>query len=518
MSKIRIYSSIVLLSVLTAVSCGGKYQVLSEVERLLETDPAQADSLLSAIPLPDGKRMRAWYAILRTQADYKNYKDIPDDTMISESCDYYGSRKKSYHAAMAWYSRGCVLSLTDDELGTINSYLTARDLFPDTLNRYYVICEHNIGKQYLARHLYSEAKPILELSLKNAQTIGDNVTAAYSQYNIALIDLYEKHFDKAEDAFCQLAGNTFLSKILRIETNLQLAKIQLHHYGNTDRALLYVDRYINEIGFPTGAGYSIKADIYYAAGKYDSAYFYYQKSLECDTELSTESNNYSRLPELSLMLGQGDKAAYYLDKYRDCLERQQERYNQDSILALNLRHNIEKYEIRHKEVKKRYLILSTSLILITVLALILIILFIENRRRKQYDLLYDSLIRRQIAPEIQEDSLEKALESSRLLFMNSVGYTLLQELSVVDRVPESSELSVIRHNTELYFEKPITKMKGAVNSLSNTEVMYCIYRYMGVNWRLCMELINRSANYSGRLKQYILKKIPEEWGALFFKN
>lgn len=518
MSKIRIYSSIVLLSVLTAVSCGGQYQGLSEVEMLLETNPAKADSLLSTIPLPDGKRMRAWYAILCTQADYKNYKDIPDDAMISEACDYYGSRKKSYRAAMAWYSRGCVLSLTDDELGTINSYLTARDLFPDTLNRYYVICEHNLGKQYLARHLYSEAIPILEQSLKNAQTIGDDVIAAYSQYNIALIDLYEKRFDMAEDAFCQLADNNHLPNILRTETNLQLAKIQLHYYGNTDKALQYVDRYINEVGFPTGAGYSIKADIYYAAGKYDSAYFYYQRSLECDTELSTESNNYSRLPELSLMLGYSDKTAYYIVQYKDCLERQQERYNQDSILALNLRHNIEKYEMRHKEVQKRYLILSTSLILITVLALILIILFIENRRRRQYDLLYDSLIRRQIAPEMKEDSLEKALESSRSLFMNSVGYTMLQELSVIDRVPESSELSVIRHNTELYFEKPITIMKSAVTSLSDTEIMYCIYRYMGVNWRLGMELINRSANYSGRLKQYILKKIPEEWDTLFFKN
>ena len=518
MSKIRIHSLIMLLTVLATVSCGGRNRELSEVERLLETDPLKADSLLSSIPSPESKRTRALYAVLRTQTDYKNYRDIPDDAMIGEACNYYGSRKKSYLAAMAWYSRGCVLSLTDDELGTINSYLTARDLFPDTLNRYYVICEHNLGKQYLARHLYSEAKPMLELSLKNARTIGDDVIAAYSQYNIALIDMYEKRFDNAEAAFSQLAGNNCLSKLLCTETNLQLAKIQLHHHGNTDKALYYVDRYINEVGFPTGAGYSIKADIFYAAGKYDSAYFYYLKSLECETELSTESNSYSRLPELSLMLGQEDKTAYYIEKYRDCLERQQERYNLDSLLALNLKHNIDKYENMHKEVKKRYLILSTSLILITFMALILIILYLENRRRRQYEQMRDSLIRRQIAPEIQEDSLEKALESSRLQFMNSMGYTLLQELSIVDRAPESSELTVIRHDTELYFEKPITIMKGAAASLSSTEIMYCIYRNLGVNWRLCMELINRSASYSGRLKQYILKKIPEEWNTLFFKN
>ena len=506
------------LMIPAAVSCGGHQRELAQIERLLETNPSQADSLICTISMPKGKRAKALYAILSTQCDYKNYRDIPDDDLIAHACNYYGTRKKSYHAAMAWYSRGCVLSLTDDELGTINSYLTARDLFPDTLNRYYVICEHNLGKQYLAKHLYSEALPILELSLKNAQTIGDDVIAAYSQYNIALIDLYEKRFDKAETAFGQLAGNNYLPKVLCTETTLQLAKIQLHHHENTDKALYYVNRYINEAGFPTGAGYSIKADVFYAAGKYDSAYFYYLRSLECETELSTESNNYSHLPELSLMLGHEDKTVYYIEKYRDCLERQQERYNLDSLLALNLKHNIDKYEMRNKEVRKRYLILSTSLILITVMALILIILYHENRRRRQYEQMCDSLIRRQIAPEIQGDSLEKALESSRLQFMNSMGYTLLQELSVVDRAPESSELSVIRHDTELYFEKPITIMKGAATTLSGTEVMYCIYRYLGVNWRLCMELINRSASYSGRLKQYILKKIPEEWNTLFFKN
>ncbi len=59
-------------------------------------------------------------------------------------------------------------------------------------------------------------------------------------------------------------------------------------------------------------------------------------------------------------------------------------------------------------------------------------------------------------------------------------------------------------------------MKATVPSLSQTEVMYCIYRYLGVNWRLCMELIHRSQSYSGRLKQYILKKIPSEWEKLLF--
>ena len=519
MGRTRINSILLWFIALVALSsCGGQQRELAQVERLLETNPAQADSLLSTMAVPDGKRMWALYAILRTQADYKNYRDIPDDELITEACHYYGTRKKDYHAAMAWYSRGCVLSLTDDDLGAIESYLTARDLFPDTLNRYYVICEHNLGKQYLARHLYDEAMKMLELSLKNAQTIGDNVISAYSRYNIALIDLYERRFQKAEQAFLILESNPYLPELLRIETNLQLSKIQLHYHADTDQALQYVNRYIYGVGFPSGAGYSIKADAFYAAGLYDSAYSYYHRSLGCETELSTESNSYSRLPELSLMLGHEDSTVYYMDKYKDCLERQHERYNQNSITILQLRHNLEKSEMLHREEKKRYVILTVSIIAVAILALSLLYLYQENRRRRRYDQLCDSLIRRRISGEIPEDSFETALASSRQLFMGSIGYTMLQELSSVDRVPESSELSVIRHNTELYFEKPIAIMKAVVPSLSQIEVMYCLFRYLGVNWRLCMELVNRSPSYSGRLKQYILKKIPSEWVKLLFQN
>ena len=366
--------------------------------------------------------------------------------------------------------------------------------------------------------MYDEAMNMFELSFKNALTIRDDVTAAYSKYNIALIDLYEKRFQKAEAAFVKLSSNPDLPELLRTETDLQLSKIQLHHHKDPGKALQYVNRYINELDYPSGAGYSIKADAFYAAESYDSAYHYYLLSLKCDTELSTESNDYSHLPELSLMLGHEDSTLYYMDRYKECLETQYERYNQSAITAIQMRHNLEKFDMLHKEEMKRYLILTTSIVSVALLILVLLYMYQENRRRRRYEQLCDSLIRRQIEDDIPEDSLENALESSRSLFLNSVGHTMLQELSVVDRIPESSELSVIRHNTELYFEKPMAIMKAEVPSLSQTEVMYCIYRYLGVNWRLCMELIHRSPSYSGRLKQYILKKIPSEWNRMLFQN
>ena len=98
----------ILLLLIIAVSCrdNGAYRDLQYAEQLLETDAVAADSLLGTIQLPDSKRIRAYYAVLKTQADYKNYVIAQDDSLIRTATGYYGSGSKDYHAAMAWYSQG----------------------------------------------------------------------------------------------------------------------------------------------------------------------------------------------------------------------------------------------------------------------------------------------------------------------------------------------------------------------------------------------------------------------------
>ena len=168
--------------------------------------------------------------------------------------------------------------------------------------------------------------------------------------------------------------------------------------------------------------------------------------------------------------------------------------------------------------RKRYIIITCSTILIVGLGLILAYLYNETRRRREYDRLRDSMVRRRIQKDIGMDNLEEALVSSQRVFRDSYGYNLLAELAADDREPAYSEQAVIRHDMELYFEKVIDMMRREAPSLSDTEISYCIYRYLGVDWRLAMGLVNRSSSYAGRLKQYIQKKIPAEWMRLFFQQ
>ena len=115
---------------------------LQTAEALLETDPRAARAVLDSLNLNSSifnlpSKDAALYTILRTQADYKCFVPLTSDSLIRVATDYYGiPRRPHYHAAMAWYSLGCVRAEQGDDIGAVEAFLTAQPLFPDTTSRY----------------------------------------------------------------------------------------------------------------------------------------------------------------------------------------------------------------------------------------------------------------------------------------------------------------------------------------------------------------------------------------------
>lgn len=176
MRKSRLFS--IILSGLIAtilISCGNS-RILREAETLLETNPAAADSILASMPAPKSRRDRAWYAVLKTQADYKQYKPLTTDSLILTATDYYGtrirgSRNRRYHSALAWYSQGCVYTELNNDLAAIDAYLKAEGLFPDTLVRYYALTENKLGVLLINRMMLDEAKQQFKCCQINAKRL-----------------------------------------------------------------------------------------------------------------------------------------------------------------------------------------------------------------------------------------------------------------------------------------------------------------------------------------------------------
>lgn len=103
-----------MLSALLLGSCGkDSYKdnsVLILADSLMQTYPDSALQLLEGISVPQkmGKANRAWYALLLTQARYKNYVPLKDDSLIRIAVDYYENGRSKERLAKSYFYWVCI--------------------------------------------------------------------------------------------------------------------------------------------------------------------------------------------------------------------------------------------------------------------------------------------------------------------------------------------------------------------------------------------------------------------------
>lgn len=366
------WNVIIGMFLLLSVSCHEK-RALSEIEEWLEIDPAVALSLLDSIQIPYSDNNRALYALLKTQAEYKNYISATSDSLITSATSYYGHKKKGYYPALAWYSQGCVYADMGNDLAAIDAFIKAKQLFPDTLVRYYALTEQYLGKQYLNQMLLEDSKKELQSCLFNANRLHEDVLTSNVRYLLALNALYRTDFVTADTLFNQLLKDPRASSMRSRQCYMNLAKIQLYGYHDIQKAMIHINRYLYEIldSAEAGVGYSIKGDIFFEAGQYDSAYYYYIKSMDCQHELYTICDNSGKLAILSIHKNKADEALDYLRLHDELIDSIYDLRKDIAIEEIVRNHQLtlQQNEILYKQ--KRFIIVGVSLLLLFILGYLL---------------------------------------------------------------------------------------------------------------------------------------------------
>jgi tetratricopeptide (TPR) repeat protein len=534
MNRAFYYSLFLGIVLLLNISCSQE-RTLSEVEVILESNPTAADSVLSSMSIPNSGRNRALYAILKTQADYKQYKSFTSDSLISIATSYYGTSRKDYHAAMAWYSQGCVYSDMQNDLAAIDAFIKAKELFPDTLVRYYALTEQYLGKHYLNQMMFDQSLDNLYGCLKNSLRLHDNVLTSNVRYLIALNSLYKAHYHEAESLFNVLLNDPQASSLRSRQCYLNLAKIYLHGYNDYTKAMQYIDRYLYELKNPaeTGVGYSVKADIFFEAEQYDSAYLYYIRSMECQDELYTVCDNSGRLAILSVMRNNPDEAMQYIQLH-DLLV--------DSIYDLRkdvaLEEIIRSHQLALKENEdlfkhKRLIILSVSLLLLIILSYTLLISYKRNNLAKKQILQRDEARSNSIeimkahildAPfndrHISRESIlnlyKEKLDMCKDSFRETQAYSILSsKLLNNDYSFEASEKTEIVNQISESFIDSILDMNIEISSLNREDIVICILSLLNFNNRFISAFINISESGVRKRKLRLLEKASKDYIDLF---
>lgn len=308
----KLASSFLLFVVATCTLTGCIRSKLSLLERIMESDVQVADSIIYSINEPNGKQNHALYSLLKTQIDYKMYRDIPNDSLIRIATEYFGTNTKGYHAAMSWYSLGCVAGLAGKDSVAVDAYLKAMSLFPDTLVRYYTLCEQNLGRIYVDHKMDAEAIRMLNSCRTNAVRLNDSAAIAFCDYNTATLYLYQMEYDTAQKMFLELKDSKWLSDNTKDLPLLQLSKILLLRDKNYDGAISYADSFIskNRNTLSYGAVYDIKANSYYYLNQLDSALSYYNLAITNSSDPHTVCDSYRRLAEIYAITGKTDSSYY----------------------------------------------------------------------------------------------------------------------------------------------------------------------------------------------------------------
>ena len=525
--KNRITVLIVVAIILLSAGCNGgrsEYIRLVELEQVLEQNPDSVRSVLYAMPTPNKERSKALYTVLKTQADYKCYEPLESDSLMLEATAYYGTGKKDYYAALAYYTLGCVYDEKGNDIVALEAYLKAKDLFPDTLIRYYVLNLQNIGTIYLNTIVLDEADSYLNRAFKIAQQMDDKVLLDNIYYNLGKLELYKGDYQLSDSLFSKLLD----SEVYAADAYFQRSKISYYYKEDYLNAMGLIERHL-EID-TTSYGLLTKANIYMCKQQYDSAHYFYNLAIAMGgLNLAAYCDLYNQLSIIEKYLGNIDSHYNYRDMYLELKDSLYE--NREDKRIMNLTNNY-KLTVVQINAKNRAIVANIVIALLIVgsVSVLLITWLILNRRNKIILLNHKREIN-SIVADIKRQQLiqnETGVTVDRDVVVQRYNELLLKcidefkRMSIYNELINSSNsinaslVSGIYDTVFKTFSPVIIYLHEEYPCLTENETLTCILSALNISVKQIADIQGRSQDAVYKQKYRLKEKLPLDVYELFF--
>ena len=532
--KLRIAIYILLLATL-CMGCGGHGHMrqLERLEAQLDTAPEVVRLALDSIPLASlGDEERALYAILRTQADYKCYVPLTTDTLIRHATDYYNRNKKSYRAAMAWYSLGCVYTELRRDAPAVEAYLKAQSLFPDTTVRYYGLCYQNLGRHYLNKDMTDEALA--------AYTAYHNITEGdahlYADIGLAQAYIHKKQPEQAREILEGLLQHCNEMDTLSLGTILfDLGKIEYAFSKDYDKANMYFNQLIALYGANVVDGtYWFKGNIAESRGHSDSASYYYEAAMQGYDEIYLQYNCARSLLYLTIDSISQPKLYGYLKRFEQTGDSIKHIERHSEIEEIHAAHTMELQQRELARQHQRFIFIFVCLLAVIVIG----VLLIERHRKQHYLRLQKELHRNQAKIYRVNESFEKELDNDTHLREEVLALyraNLMTSISLFKKEPWAARLETLSkllskdvppftvneraQLTEVLEESFITiitnlrdeAIRYSNNKLSTENIHLCLYLALGYSTGVIRECLAASTdNVVNQRKKRLPSRLPKD--------
>lgn len=277
--------------------------ILLLADSLMQSHPDSSLQLLEAIPAPQkmGKTDRAWYALLLTQAKYKNYVSLENDSLIQVAVDYFEKNSDREQLAKSYFYSGCVHREQEDISTAINLYLKSLRTMPQGGDSVFLSMVYgHLGDCYGEQYLNSAAID----AHKNAYALCG--TAHIDRALYALLKIGDNYLikDDSDSAFIYYQQTKLLADSLQTSAFKPLVYKNIaalyNERGEYEEANSYISEAMRDIEVEESlySIYFLKGDIMNHLNKKDSALYYWNLA-KYSFDIETKASAFDRLFELN---------------------------------------------------------------------------------------------------------------------------------------------------------------------------------------------------------------------------
>ena len=395
----------VILSVISVLlaGCGQSRTVdarLALADSLIVDHADSAYVLLKAIDSPESlsESDRAFYALLYTQAQYKNMDSICNDSLINIALDFYKDNDNREHYTRTLIYKGAVMEELGNPEEALEWYLLAENnAAPDD---YLNLGQANLRMSALYATHYVDKGLDLEkdcAALHYFRLAGNKryelmcLSSLGGGYRIYNMDSAYFYLDKALELAEELGNEGEIYSCTEMKVR-GLLEYSLHHEAKT----LALD-YLNTKGteYVDDDLYYDLASAYIGLGNADSAQYYFDKTNENPQDNSLIIVRLNTLGEIKNLLGK------YKEAFRLIQEAEQRSIELIYRKNQNKLERVEQLYEQQVEQNIKYALQQSIMIIICLILVVLIIVLIgayfykENKHKKRKALLLIDIIQKE---------------------------------------------------------------------------------------------------------------------------
>jgi hypothetical protein len=160
---------ILLLSIIFLLQSCSKTEIqeqLNTADSVMHEHPDSALTIINEIDTTrfENERQQAFYNLLLTEALYKNYLDLPDESKIAFSCNYFANKGQNNYLMRALFMESIIQLNNSDLTKSVVTALKAKEIAQEENNCVYLgkICEHISDIYNLSYNVVEELNYVID--------------------------------------------------------------------------------------------------------------------------------------------------------------------------------------------------------------------------------------------------------------------------------------------------------------------------------------------------------------------